>query len=65
VPPELALLCAGLKLVQHIGGSKSSGAGAVSVEILKITTGGGDVSLATALAPVGEAGWPDGVGGAS
>lgn len=49
LPPELVLLCAGMRLVEAIGATRSTGAGGVEVEIDKITVDGEAVTLADVL----------------
>lgn len=57
IPREVSLICAGLRLVNAIGGDTSTGAGAVRVEILAIESRGSRIDLAAALAPFGEVSW--------
>jgi CRISPR/Cas system CSM-associated protein Csm3 (group 7 of RAMP superfamily) len=49
VPPELGLLCAGLRLVDAVGGTRSTGAGSVVIEIESVRVDGGTVDLPTVL----------------
>jgi CRISPR/Cas system CSM-associated protein Csm3 (group 7 of RAMP superfamily) len=52
IPVELSLLCAGLRLVDCLGGDKSSGAGAVDIRVTTIQGIRGRLELREVLQPV-------------
>jgi hypothetical protein len=57
VPEELSLLCAGLRLVDCIGGDKSTGAGSVEFAIMKIRCGEKAFSPEAVLARFSDESW--------
>lgn len=59
LPKELALLCGGLRLIDAVGGDRSTGAGSAEVRITAIRAGDQEIELAQALASLGEPSWFD------
>lgn len=58
VPPEVSLLCAGLRLVDGLGGDRSTGAGSVRFQVNEVKDEKEELPLKEVLAPLGEEGWP-------
>ncbi len=56
--PELTLVCAGLRLIDALGGGKSTGAGTVKIEISEVRRDGLSVSLDEVLSPLADENWP-------
>ena len=58
-PPQLTLLCAGLHLVEAVGGDSSTGAGLVRAHIASVTRAGDAIDVGEILAPLGDEAWLD------
>ena len=64
VPPEVTLLCAGLRLVDCLGGDRSTGSGEVEVGISKVVCGERELGLREVIALLESESWlEDATGG--